>query len=88
MIDTLDRFKKALMTANVEITEVNEFPFPAASILKGTAIAGNGKEVEVIVGTNGCINIQKPNGTSKWYYEKSPAQTATLIKQVCKSYYR
>ena len=81
---TVNEMEKALRTAEAEITDVNEMR--AVSILKGTAIAGNGEEVNVVVGTNGCLNIQKPNGKSKWYYEKTPAQVAKLIKQVCRSY--
>lgn len=39
----------------------------------------------ITVGTNGCGVFLKPNGTSKWVYEKSPAQICRIAQQVIKA---
>ncbi len=38
--------------------------------------------LHIYCGQNGTARIDKPNGTHKWVYEKTPAQIASLLKQV------
>lgn len=38
--------------------------------------------LRVVCGTNGTARIDKPNGTHKWVYEKTPNQIAALLRQV------
>lgn len=42
--------------------------------------------LHVICGTNGTARIDKPNGTNKWVYEKTPNQIAALLRQVLDFY--
>lgn len=42
--------------------------------------------LRIMVGTNGTARIDKPNGTHKWVYEKTPNQIAALIRQVLDFY--
>ena len=38
--------------------------------------------ITLYCGDNGTARIDKPNGTHKWYYEKSTGQLRAAIKQV------
>lgn len=38
--------------------------------------------LHIFCAPNGTARIDKPNGTHKWVYEKTPAQIAALLKQV------
>ena len=42
--------------------------------------------LHVYCGTNGTARIDKPNGTRKWVYEKTPAQIAAQLNQVAAFY--
>lgn len=42
--------------------------------------------LRVMCGTNGTARIDKPNGTHKWVYEKTPNQIAALLRQVLDFY--
>lgn len=42
--------------------------------------------LRIMVGTNGTARIDKPNGTHKWVYEKTPNQIAALLRQVLDFY--
>jgi hypothetical protein len=42
--------------------------------------------LHIYCGTNGTARIDKPNGTYKWVYEKTPAQIAAQIKQIVEFY--
>ena len=42
--------------------------------------------LHVYCGTNGTGRIDKPNGTHKWVYEKTPAQITALLKQIIEFY--
>ena len=45
-------------------------------------ITVNGKEIGIYLGSNGTACIDKPNGSHKWYYEKTPAQLEAALKQI------
>ena len=42
--------------------------------------------LRVMCGINGTARIDKPNGTHKWVYEKTPNQIAALLRQVLDFY--
>jgi hypothetical protein len=42
--------------------------------------------LRVWCGENGTARIDKPNGTHKWVYEKTPAQIAAQLKQIMAFY--
>ena len=42
--------------------------------------------LRVMCGTNGTARIDKPNGTHKWVYEKTPNQIAAQLRQVLDFY--
>jgi len=43
--------------------------------------------LHIYCGTNGTARIDKPNGTHKWVYEKTPAQIIAQLKTII-SYYK
>lgn len=42
--------------------------------------------LSILCGENGTARIDKPNGTHKWVYEKTPAQIAALLRQTLAFY--
>ena len=42
--------------------------------------------LHVYCGENGTARIDKPNGTHKWVYEKTPAQITAQLKQIIEFY--
>jgi hypothetical protein len=42
--------------------------------------------LHIVLGVNGTARIDKPNGTHKWVYEKTPAQITAQLKQIIKFY--
>ena len=42
--------------------------------------------LHVYCGTNGTARVDKPNGTHKWVYEKTPAQITAQLKKVVEFY--
>lgn len=43
-------------------------------------------ELKIVCGGKGTARIDKPNGTHKWVYEKTPAQISAIIKQTLDYY--
>lgn len=43
--------------------------------------------LHIVCGANGTARLDKPNGTHKWIYEKSPAQLGYILRQTL-AYYR
>ncbi len=62
---------------NVISEDVNSF----VSVVCGELKTRNGV-MKVWCGTNGCMSIQKPNGKSKTYYNKSLPQISSVIAKV------
>lgn len=42
--------------------------------------------LHILCGTDGTARIDKPNGTHKWVYEKTPNQIAAQLRQVLDFY--
>ena len=42
--------------------------------------------LKIVCGGNGTARVDKPNGTHKWVYEKTPNQIAALLKQTMDCY--
>ena len=42
--------------------------------------------LHIFCGDNGTARIDKPNGTHKWVYEKTPAQIGALLRQTMEFY--
>lgn len=42
--------------------------------------------LHIFCGTNGTARIDKPNGTHKWVYEKTPNQISALLRQTMEFY--
>lgn len=49
-------------------------------IIDGTMAIGD-RKLAIICGLNGTARIDKPNGTHKWVYERTPAQLAAILRQ-------
>lgn len=43
-------------------------------------------DLKIVCGGNGTARVDKPNGTHKWVYEKTPNQIAALLKQTMDFY--
>lgn len=50
-------------------------------IVAGALTTDNGN-VEIDWGENGTARVYKPNGTVKWYYEKTDAQICSILKRI------
>lgn len=77
-------YKTALVHAGLEIIAEN------VTVLDLTCFEGklemNRGTLRVYCGTNGTARIDKPNGTHKWVYEKTPAQITAQLKQIIDFY--
>lgn len=50
-------------------------------LIDGTLEIGD-RKIAIICGMNGTARIDKPNGTHKWVYERTPAQIAATLRQI------
>lgn len=50
-------------------------------IVAGALTTDNGN-IEIDWGDNGTARVFKPNGTVKWFYEKSDAQICRILRQI------
>ena len=77
-------YKDALIHAGMEI--IGE----KVTVLSLTCYEGkletNRGTLHIYCGDNGTARIDKPNGTHKWVYEKTPAQITAQIKQIVEFY--
>lgn len=67
-------YEMAIKAAGLEITKVR------GNIIFAETETGRGT-LSVTCGINGTACVIKPNGTRKWYYEKTYAQIYAILKQ-------
>ena len=65
----------------LEVTRTKIFGVTTVSAARKTD-SGN---LEIMWGDNGTAKVFKPNGTTRWYYEKSVAQIARALDQSIES---
>lgn len=68
-------YEMAIKAAGLEIKEIHN-----GATIMAEAETGRGK-LSVICGKNGTARVDKPNGSHKWYYEKTPAQIYSILRQ-------
>lgn len=79
-----ERMAKALENMGFTIKEITTAPGNTGLVL--ASIETPRDNLEICWGTNGAAVITKPNGTRKWYYEKSIAQICRALQQTLDFY--
>lgn len=79
----MNRYQTALQTIGMEVSEPIEMM--GAHYQIATIPAGY-SELRVFFNEQGTARLDKPNRTSKWVYEKSPAQLLAIVKQTLSFY--
>lgn len=77
-------YENAIKAAGMEIiaTEVKVINLTCIEAKRETSRG----TLHIYCGENGTARIDKPNGSHKWVYEKTPAQIAAQIKQIVEFY--
>lgn len=75
----MERYMKVMMGLGMEIVE--QFNTATGMEAFTAEIATDRGTITVTCGANGTARIDKPNGTHKWYYEKSAGQLRAAVKQ-------
>ena len=86
--ENMERFTKRLEANGFEIYPMGMIAGAGTDMLSATFKAGK-TELNVIYGEHGSgitARIDKPNGTHKWAYDKTPAQLYSIIKQTLSFY--
>lgn len=75
----MERYMKVMVGLGMEIVE--QFKTVAGQEVFTAEMATDQGAITVTCGANGTARIDKPNGTHKWYYEKSTGQLRAAVKQ-------
>ena len=78
MITTKDRYINAIEAEGLTI-ESTETTVLGVKVIEASRKIGD-RDIRITCGDNGTARIDKPNGTHKWVYEKSPAQIHAILK--------
>ena len=73
-------YKNAIMYAGLKVIG-EDVDILGVSCFEGELEMNRGT-LHIYCGDNGAARIDKPNGTHKWVYEKTPAQIMALLKQI------
>ncbi len=79
----MSRYAKALQSIGMEIVGETLFcdrPYTIARTKVGFS------DLTIYFSENGTARLDKPNRTTKWVYEKSPAQLLAIAKQTLSFY--
>ena len=74
-----NRYERMATMLGMTVTERNTVAGVNTFVAEITMERGT---ITIHCGENGTARIDKPNGTHKWYYEKSTGQLRSVIKQV------
>lgn len=74
-----EMYMKALIGLGMVITEEHKTVL-GADVFEAQIETSRGV-ITVICGSNGTARIDKPNGTHKWYCEKTSGQLRSAVKQ-------
>ena len=75
-----ERYEKVIAGLGMEIVERFK-TLTGMDLFRAEMATGRGL-IAVTCGSNGTARIDKPNGTHKWYYEKSTGELRAAVKQV------
>ena len=81
---TSDEYVKSICGAGLKITRTGKTNSGMVYIEAETETSRG--TLSVYCGESGIARIDKPNGTHKWVYEKTPKQIAALLKQTMDYY--
>ena len=82
---TTQQYMDALRAAGLTIIAIGATALHGVQVVEAAANTPRG-ELSILCGANGAARIDKPNGTHKWMYDKSPAQVAAAVKQTLEFY--
>ena len=77
------QYHDAILQAGMEI--IGEETLGSLSAYTAQIMTPRGA-LKIACGTNGTARLDKPNGTHRWVYEKTPNQIRALIKQTLDFY--
>lgn len=75
-------YRDALIQAGLTVTQQHDFSHVGGTDAYEAELETNRGKLHIMCGVNGTARIDKPNGTHKWVYEKTPAQILALLNQV------
>lgn len=81
---TEDEYKRAIIGSGMTVVN-EEVAVLDLTCYEATKETSRGT-LRIFCGTNGTARIDKPNGTHKWVYEKTPNQIAALLRQTMEFY--
>ncbi len=79
-MNTIENIIAVLQNKGFEVLESREDQVFGTKIALATKKTDGGN-IEIAWGDNGTARVQKPNGTTKWYYEKTIPQVARALDQ-------
>ena len=81
---TKDEYKRAIIGSGMTVVK-EETAWNGMEIFEATKETSRGI-LSIYCGANGTARIDKPNGTHKWVYEKTPNQIGALLRQTMEFY--
>lgn len=75
----IEKYEEALWERGFDTRRLEHDGRP---LVDATMTLERGREIKVICNAHGTARIDKPNGTHKWVYDKSPAQLAAIMQQI------
>lgn len=75
-------YERAIVAAGLTVTEFIPSTFAGGTDCYAAQVETKRGTLRILCGNNGTARIDKPNGTHKWVYEKTPAQIAALLKAI------
>ena len=81
-----DRYIQVAKNAGLTITSFSPAVRGAKPEIFDAEIETARGTLRIKCGVNGTASIDKPNGSRKWYYDKSPAQIGAIIRQALDFY--
>lgn len=81
---TKDEYVRCIWNTGLKITQT-EKTYTGMVCIEAETETPRGT-LRIHCGENGTARIDKPNGTHKWVYEKTPAQIAAQLRQVLDFY--
>lgn len=81
---TMERYAKAIEAQGLTV-ESTEKTMLGKQVIEASRKVGD-REIRILCSLDGTARIDKPNGTHKWVYEKSPAQIHAILKQTLAFY--
>lgn len=79
-------YRDMLIHSGMTITKTYDSTFAGGYETYEAEAETSREKLHILCGGNGTARIDKPNGTHKWVYEKTPNQIAALLRQTIDFY--